>query len=305
MINLSTDDGLFQRVERWQDVLEMPGFVADVNADAAQLKQIIGNYEFDDPVACGLAGCRQPHGKGYIVQLVDGRKTNLGKDCGKKYFGTVFQFAKRRFDSARRDQENRLTLGALQNQLPRLRQRVADLRQGKLGADWAHRTLQPLHQRGYGLPDEVVTEIGKMVRARDGRVMRDRLATKEEIDQLETAAGGDRRLPRPYYIQEPAGVLEGLPALYAENSLRDLLITGISMDLDQLEGQDVSNLRSKDLAALAKRTSDLDVRFAKAEQALAEARKLLRQSNLRLLEVRLVDTKVRSKFGEFLKPLPL
>lgn len=303
MINLSTEDGLFQRVERWDDVLGMPGFVADVDADAAELKQIIGNYDFDEPVACGLHGCRQPHGKGYIVQLVDGRKTNLGKDCGKKYFGTVFQFAKRRFDAARRDQENRLSLTELQNQLPKLRRRVADLRQGDFGADWAHRTLGKLGLQG-GAPEAVVSEIVKLVRARNGTVMRDRVATNEEVEQLEAAAGGNRRLPRPYIIQEPVGVIVGLAALYTENNLRELLVMGITLDLDQIDGQDVGTLRSKDLAALCKRTSDIESRFVRAEQAVSEARKLLRQSNLHLLEVRLTDARDRSKFREILKSLP-
>lgn len=305
MINISTEDGLTERLERWEDVTSRPKFVANVDADAAQLKHIMGNYEFDAPVLCGLAGCRQPHGKGYLVQLKDGRETNLGKDCGKKYFGDVFRFAKRRYDSARRDQENRLSLSALQNQLPQLRQRVMDIRQGQFGADWAHKLLQKLLQRGYGLPDALVTEIGKLVRARNPRVMRDRLATKEELDQLEAAAVGERRLPRPYYIQEPAGTIDGLPALYAENSLRDLLVVGITVDLDQIEGKDVSSLASKDLTALSKRTSDLEARFTRAEQSLAEARKLLRQSNLRLLEVRLTESRDRQGFADFLKTLPL
>lgn len=206
--------------------------------------------------------------------------------------------------TARRDQENRLELTALQSQIPRLRQRVVDLRQGTNGADWAHRALQKLLVRNDGVPDAVITELGKRLRARDPRVMRERIATEEEVQQLEAAAGGERRIRRPHYIEEPVGALEGFQSLYQENDLRTLLVTGISLDLDEVDGRDISTMISKDLAALSKKTSDIEARFKRAEDALVEARKLLRQSNLKILEVRLSEPRDRQKFREFLNVLP-
>lgn len=303
MIHLNTDTG-FVRLESWEDVLGLPKFTQDVTVDPTQLEKVIGCYDFDDEVACGLSVCRQPHARGYVVELKDGRKTNLGNRCGKVYLGTEFVFAKRRFDNAFRDQQNRETLSAIQNQMPILRERLATLRDGDAGAVWIHRFGLRLTERHRGVPDEIVTEINRLVKTRNPRVMRSRLAIKEEADRQQVAAGDEQRRG-PIYIQEQVGTVEGLAALYKENNLRDLLTLGVAADLDQIDGKDVTALTSRDLSVLSRKASDFDSRFTRAEAAIAEGHKLLRRGNLAFLDFKLTDKRERLAFAEFLKELPV
>ena len=66
MITINTDKGLV-KVSDWQDILERPGFDANLNPNKSELKTIIGRYVFGDKVKCGLSICHTPHAKGYLV----------------------------------------------------------------------------------------------------------------------------------------------------------------------------------------------------------------------------------------------
>lgn len=304
MINIALEGGGYQRVKSWDDIRSLPHYADNVHVDPSQFKLVIGNYDLDDAGLCGLAVCRQPHGKGYLVQLADGRKINIGKDCGKKYFGTEFQFAQRKFDNDLRDQNNRESLTAAKHKLAHHRERVAQMRQGQHGANWIHRLTSQLMTRAYSVPDQVVTELFKLTKMRNGLITKDRMATKEEIDQMEGQAVGDRRISRPVVVQEPVGVLEGLTALYKENDLRQLLTLDITSTLDEIESADVGTMRSRDLSALSKKFSEIEGKFTRAEHAIGEGRKLLHRRNLSILSFRITDNRDRQKYAEFLKALP-
>jgi hypothetical protein len=304
MINIALEGGGYQRVKSWEDIRSLPNYADNVQVDPSQFKLVIGNYDLDDAGLCGLTVCRQPHGRGYLVQLADGRKINLGKDCGKKYFGTEFQFAQRKFDNDLRDQNNRESLTAAKHQLAHHRERVTRMCQGQHGANWIHKLTSQLTTRAYGVPDQVVTELYKLTKTRSGLVTKDRMATKEELDRMEGHAVGDRRISRQVVVQEPVGVIEGLAALYKENDLRQLLTLDISSTLDEVKGADVATMRSRDLGSLNKKVSEIDGKFTRAEQAISEGRKLLRRRNLAILDFRITDNRDRQKYTDFLKALP-
>jgi len=106
VITLSKDNG-FVKVERWEDIESLPGFVSNLNPSEHKLKAIIGRYIFKDYIQCGLSNCHTPHGKGYIATTMDGLSINIGKDCGKKYFGVDFETLSNKFDRDYTEAENR------------------------------------------------------------------------------------------------------------------------------------------------------------------------------------------------------
>jgi hypothetical protein len=109
MITISTEKGLI-KVSDWSEITGRVGFLKRLNPAEHELASILGRYVFPDKVNCGLSHCGTEHAKGYIVTTKDGHETNIGKDCGKKYFGVDFQVMANRFDRDMTEQENRETL---------------------------------------------------------------------------------------------------------------------------------------------------------------------------------------------------
>jgi len=97
MITISTEKGLF-RVQQWDDVCTRPGFTPDLDPVAFPLRAIIGRYVFGEQVRCGLKHFHTMHNHGYIVVAENGKETNIGKDCGKRYFSVDFEQTKRWFE---------------------------------------------------------------------------------------------------------------------------------------------------------------------------------------------------------------
>lgn len=58
MITLNTDKGIV-KIETWDEVIERPGYVSNLDSTTEKLKEIIGNYVFKEKVNCGLKKCRK------------------------------------------------------------------------------------------------------------------------------------------------------------------------------------------------------------------------------------------------------
>ena len=80
----------FVRITTWDDIFKLSGYTDSIDPKREKLKQVITKYELPNKGRCGLSNCRTPHNIGCIVETESGRLTNLGNDCGKKYFGDNF-----------------------------------------------------------------------------------------------------------------------------------------------------------------------------------------------------------------------
>jgi hypothetical protein len=105
----------------------------------------------------------------------------------------------------------RETLQAFQSRIPEYELRVAELREDPTGADWIHKNVTALRTPGRDLPERLRSELARMTRAGDARLMRQREATAQEIEDQEAILG--RRLERPHYVSEQVGTVEGLQTL--------------------------------------------------------------------------------------------
>jgi hypothetical protein len=110
VITISTNKGLV-KISTWEDVLHRAHFTSDLNPEEHELDTILGKYVFQDKVRCGLSNCHTLHGRGYLVTTKTGRETNIGKDCGKNYFGLEFEEAAKRFEADFAAHENRDCFG--------------------------------------------------------------------------------------------------------------------------------------------------------------------------------------------------
>ncbi len=289
------------RVENWADIEARPGFTNNLNPQNLELASIIGRYAFSNRIRCGLSNCHTPHAKGYVVATKDWHETNIGKDCGKNYFGVDFETLTRQFDQDITDKENRERLWSFSFRSEEIKASVQDLRSQPQGADWVFHSTRPLLEAGKAVPTEVVRKLAAMVKNRENVITVEREATEAEVDQLEAARG--RKLPRPHYVEEPVGQLEGIECLYPDNDVRQLLVFDIEQELRSFEEQKIDELSSRALTHWNKWASSVELNIEKARSAVEAGRKLLRSENLRQLLEIIKDRKQSERMSKFIKAL--
>lgn len=276
MITINTAKGPF-KVESWEDVLERPGFTPDLDPDHHKLDSVIGRYVFGDMVKCGLSNCHTLHARGYIVATKSGRETNIGKDCGKKYFGLDFDHMAKQFDIDMAAYENREILWSFSFQIEELEAKIAALRMSDKGADWVNRNANALTNPGK-LPLAITRQINELVKQKSGKYTREREATAQEAEDMEVKAG--RRLERPLYVTDYEANIRGIEALYPENDLRELLIVQILDELKAFKKLSIDELTNVQLTRWKKWATSVDLTLDKASESVAYGRVLLTKENL-------------------------
>ncbi len=200
MITISTNKGL-TKVENWEDIQTRPGFLSNLNPADHELDSIVGRYIFPEKIQCGLSNCRTPHTRGYIVSTKSGRETNIGKDCGKTYFGVDFELQARKFDRDITESENRDLLWNFSFQLDEVERKILTLRKGDRGADWVNKHVQILKNPGR-IPNEIVRRLATMAKTQSNILTAAREATEQEIKRLED---NEKRAIKVSVFPEPSG----------------------------------------------------------------------------------------------------
>jgi hypothetical protein len=282
MITINTAKGPF-KVDCWDDVLERPGFTPDLDPEKHELQSVIGRYVFGDMVKCGLSNCHTPHARGYIVATKSGLETNIGKDCGKKYFSLDFDGMAKQFDIDMAAYENRDLLWNFSFRIEELEVKIAELRSCVKGADWVNKKAQALTDPGK-LPLAITRQVRELVKQKSGRFTRDRTATAQEAEDMEALAG--RTLERPLYVTEFEATIQGIEALYPENNLRQILMVKILDELKAFKNVDIDQLTNAQLIRWKKWATSVDLLFDQAMESVQHGRLLLTYKNLQpLLEL--------------------
>ena len=279
MIAINTSKGLV-RVESWDDVLARVGFSDDLNPKEHELGAIIGRYIFGDKVRCGLSDCHTPHTRGYLVATKDGRETNIGKDCGSKYFGVDFEDQARQFERDLAAADNRELLWTVYFRLVELEEKIALLRVGNDGANWVNRNCNALMNPAK-VPVEITRKLAEFIKAKSGILTSQRRATQAEIESLEVMQG--RSLPRPHYVDEKIAEIRGIEALYPENSLPKLLVIHLEENIKAFKAKDIDTLPPGDLTHWSKWSQTIEGTLDTAMQSIAHGRILLTRPNLKPL----------------------
>jgi hypothetical protein len=254
------------------DFQTRPAFQSDLDHGQRKLLKIIGDYEFNETqkLKCGLKRCRTTHWHGYVVLTDDGIETNIGRDCGKKYFGVNWGEVRTVFDRAREEQNWNAWIDNLASSQKGLSAR----------AEAIYSELQPL---GNAL-NEVLAKINREDSV--GRAFRAMVSAGGAI-QVEREVAADvakaRGLPMSQrrYLETVARV-QGLDALGLGPQLRDLATVAIplfaSLTPKYLAGLDKSQRRDR-----SKAVDDAMALMDTCEARLVSARAFLDPGNLRLL----------------------
>lgn len=292
------------RVEDWADIESRPDYDCDLDPAAHELEAIIGNYVFSDKIRCGLSNCHTPHGRGYLVATKDGRLTNIGKDCGRIYFGVDFETMSRQFDRDMAAKENRERLWSFSFRIDNVLGEIQQIRRGEdgaKGADWVHKRSRALVQLNQGVPELIVRRVLEMLRIGSDAVDTQREATKEELERADALAG--RRLPRPHYVEEIVGRVSGLDALRPQNDLREILIVDLETRIKEFSALNIDALTHVELSRWAKWAGAVDLQLENAAAAADLGRRLLTPPNLAPFESVLTNAQDVSMFRAYLRSL--
>ena len=275
--------------------------MTDLDPSTHKLSQVLGRYVFKDQIKCGLSNCHTWHAKGYIVKTESGQETNIGKDCGKTYFGVDFETLSRKFDRDITEQENRQLLWSFTFQLEELELKINELRTSVSGADWVYKKTRPLVERGRGCPDDVVRHILELLKSRSNLLSESREATPQEIENLEGAQG--KRLNRPHYLEIQIAEIRGLAALYPEYDLRLMLVVDLEQNLKSFRTKDIDTMTFEELRHWVKWIGTVDKTIENAVGSISRGRELLRFDNLIAFEKILAKQDDKNAFRTYLKSL--
>lgn len=301
MIILNTAKELVT-VDNWSDIIKRPGFTSNLDPAAHTLHAILGRYVFHERILCGLSSCHTPHAKGYVVSTTSGLETNIGQDCGKKYFGVDFETMTRKFERDVTEKEDRDKLFSFAFRVDDLRAQITELRSQDRGANWVHKQTQPLLDPAKGCPPVLVRRIAGMVKTRNPVITTQREASAQEIENMETIQG--RRLTRPQYIEESLAQVAGLEALFPENDLRQLLVIELEESLRRFEEEDIDTLGYEALRRWARWIGTVEGTLETATAVVGHGRRLLTRENLEALgQVVLGDADDLARFTRYLKGL--
>jgi hypothetical protein len=300
MITINTEKGLV-KVESWEDVESLPGFVKNLNPTNQKLDAIIGRYIFKEKINCGLSNCHTPHAKGFIVKTIDGASTNIGKDCGKTYFGVDFETLSNKFDRDITESENRDKLWSFSFKIDEIQETIKNLRRSDYGADWIHKKLRYLVTPSADCPNEIVKQISSMAKNRSNSLFKPREATDFEIEALSNSQ--NRQISKPHFIEEKIADISSLDALYPENDLKNILILDLEENMKTFISKDINQLSFEDLRYWSKWISTVEINLQKAIDSIQAGRSLLTESNLKPFLALLTKNEDKLTFRRYLKEL--
>ncbi len=246
MITLKKDRNLVY-IKNWSDLEEMAGFRREINPEETKLKEIIGQYSGEHgKVICGLKNCHTQHQNGYIVVSTDGHITNIGKDCGEKYFGVDFKTMSSKLTQDIKDYTNREELHTFNlnnlNEWCETRLKIAKN---------INRYISQLRD-GKGIPETIRKKISKMSRDRTYQIKIEReLTEKEKAVYENTGRTGIK------YIEENVATVSGIEAMYDQNNLKLLITDTLKKFIDNFPIDKIDLLSSKDLAYWAKEVKEI------------------------------------------------
>lgn len=301
MITLNLDKSIV-KVDSWEEITSLAGFTPNLDPKNHKLESIKGRYIFREKINCGLSNCHTPHAKGYIVETKDGAITNIGKDCGKAYFGVDFETLSNQFNRLSTEIENRELLWNFNFKIEDYEEKLHQLRQVDSG-DKIYKKSRLLISINGDCPNQIVREISSLIQSRPGVLKKSREATPVEIETIRETQ--NKTITLPYYIEEEISVIHGISFLYPENDLKQILINGIQESLRSFKELDIDSLNYNDLKFWSKWLSSLDNNFEKTEAIIKDGKALLTYENLHPFINILSENSEKSQFQKFLKGILL
>lgn len=274
----------FKRIEQPSDFKLLENYVDSVDPTAIGLKRVIQPYYLRSYLRCSLTTCRQEHLDGYLVELSDGRLSNIGHVCGSRpeNFGESFSAGVAQLSAAniRADASRRLQDRAgIVARFDEARRLAADV------SVWWPRVA--IFLESFGLTDQ----LRKRFDQGDSAILEVRERSAQEIANL-VDSGQYQTRAAARYEERRIGALQGLAAVRQNFSLQEML-----KGSETLRGINPLEMSTEDLVAHVRIDQTVRTQISLIAEWLAAARRLLTNRNFSLIARLVGDEKVAQQLG--------
>lgn len=244
-------------------------FVERIDPALLKPKEILGKYIFpeQDEMLCGLCGTKHQHG--YLISTDGEAETNIGRDCGVKYFGVQFDEVVATF-KAREQLAKRMN--AISSFIDDKTSILDDANQLLKRLESALTQIDGIWQELKNTP-ELTTALQQAIR-QGGRIM-----VRREIDHKTRSLSGikDR------YVLETIATISNVSAFHGGDDVRSKLRVFAIGNLKNLTREKLDLATDKEIADLANKVRDARTAISDAHHYLQDASRLLALNNLALL----------------------
>ncbi len=267
------------QITDYADLLKRPGFNPVLSFDrkgGRTFGKVLLPYHFSEPVPCGIASCRTPHLKGYLITSSDNLETIIGQVCGKRVFGMSFTRQRQRIDQAVADARRKETIQQMIRGMPAMIEVIERLeREYKFLQDLKYRLMGALDPRLY-----------KELRTRAERgsavVTRSVPMTEEEAAIVFETTNRRRNDGLGWPHKElPICTLEGLE--FIKSPFKDMLVTNLITPLRRLSRMrpdEVLEMGRRELAREAKWVGEVPQGIVLAEEVVAAGHRFFTSANI-------------------------
>jgi hypothetical protein len=270
------------------DIQRLPGYLPKIDPDQTPLKRIV-DYYYIRPFEIKCALCGASHMDGCIVELENGRITNIGHICGR-HFGERFAEEKRKFSESQRKPE---LIKKMVEASTRLSAMHFELQELKHRAGAMARRAQNFTK----LFPDLHKELFRRAVNNQHRVSVSVELSEEEIDEAKASNPHNARADLRFR-EEDKGVLRGhkFPAIdwSFKEGVRVLFI-----EADKLVDLSPRSMSMQDLTKWANWSEDLDEAVARVVSAIKEAEEFFTRESFELFQFLPSTTGTRDKLKSF------
>jgi hypothetical protein len=260
----------FKRLEQPADFRQLENYVDSVNPAEVGLKRVVQPYYLRSFLRCSLTTCHQEHHEGYLVELLDGRVSNIGHVCGSRpeNFGESFSIGVARLSEAniRKDASRRLQDRAgIVERFNKARQLVRQLQL------WQPRLNTVLLKFNLGEPLRRRLDRGERT------IVEARERTPQEITDLVESGRFPNRSSARYFDQR-IGEIQGLEAIHQPFEIASMLDAS-----DALRTIAPLDMSTQDLVLHVRKDELVRAQMALIETWLRDVQRFLTKKNFALL----------------------
>ncbi|NWC66023.1 hypothetical protein [Cedecea sp. P7760] len=268
------DDENFVEVDDWEKIVSRENYLPNLNALNKKLDKIIGYYELNKKVSCGLSSCRTPHYKGYVVKTDDESETNIGHDCGTKYFAVAFEKMSADFITALEVAKARSFIHENQPNVFGYWKEVNTLSVGPKNVMWAIGLLKKINDSdviGY----TAYRALRDMHAGNNGNVINSRPPTAKEIELAQVSG----QQP-PSSVDVVVGFISRIDFLSPDNDLEALYEKKLRGSVQALQDAKPEKLSRTQLNAVVSGINSLQTNLSRAKDLIETARIFFTKENL-------------------------